>query len=38
MTTGSGNPQLPVTEEEGISEASDVDESVNAEGQFHIVL
>ena len=38
MTTGSGNPQLAITGEEGVSEASDVDESANAEGQFHIVL
>ena len=38
MTTGSGNQQLLVTGEEGVSEASDVDESANAEGQFRIVL
>ena len=38
MTIGSGNPQLPVTGEESVSEASDVDESANAEGQLHIVF
>lgn len=38
MTIGSDDQQLPVTGEEGVSEASDVDESANAEGQFHIVF
>ena len=33
LTTGNDDQQLPVTGEEGVSEASDVDESANAEGQ-----
>ena len=37
MTTGSDDQQLPVTGEE-ISEASDVDEPANAEGQSCIVF
>ena len=38
MTTGFDDQQLPVTGEEGVSEASDVDEPANAEGQFHIAF
>ena len=41
MTTGSDDQQLPVTVtagEEVVSEASDVDEPANAEGQSHIVF
>ena len=41
MTTGSDDQQLPVSVtagEEVVSEASDVDEPANAEGQSHIVF
>jgi len=38
MTTESDDQQLAVTGEEAISEASDVDEPANAEGQYGYAL
>ena len=38
MTTGFDDQQLAVTGEEAVSEASDVEEPANAEGQYgHII-
>ena len=38
ISTGSDDQQLPVTGEEAVSEASDVDEPANAEGQSCILI